>query len=108
MTCVKQKHFLEAGREIPWWFKFLSMGSSITLELPPGDDWFNNEHPGFAFCVIVAFEEHHYTDQHLDLCFKLKVKTEDGNSHNACDGGLFDYVDLDHIHWCTYSQTGSV
>ncbi|ESR54209.1 hypothetical protein CICLE_v10024102mg, partial [Citrus x clementina] len=42
--------------EIPKWFSFQSVGSCVTLEMPPG--FFNNERLfGFAFSVILRFSE---------------------------------------------------
>ncbi|KAK9178009.1 hypothetical protein WN943_027199 [Citrus x changshan-huyou] len=61
------------GHEIPEWLSFQSMGSSVTLELPPG--WFNKNFVGFALCAIVP-EYHGYT---LELYVECNLKTKDGD-----------------------------
>ncbi|KAH9648921.1 ADP-ribosyl cyclase/cyclic ADP-ribose hydrolase [Citrus sinensis] len=60
------------GSEIPEWFSFQSMGSSVTLELPPG--WFNNNFVGFGLCAIVP--DHHGDTRGFDVQCTLKTKDD--------------------------------
>ncbi|GAY56982.1 hypothetical protein CUMW_175910 [Citrus unshiu] len=54
----KEGHYVLAGNEIPRWFNFQSVGSFITLEMPP--DFFNNNRVlGFAFGAILGFSGRH-------------------------------------------------
>ncbi|CAK7323781.1 unnamed protein product [Dovyalis caffra] len=46
-----------AGSEIPEWFPFQSVGSSITIHLPPFGQ--NGRFLGFASCAIVEFQNSH-------------------------------------------------
>ncbi|KAH9648939.1 ADP-ribosyl cyclase/cyclic ADP-ribose hydrolase [Citrus sinensis] len=60
------------GSEIPEWFSYQSMGSSVTLELPPG--WFNNNFVGFALCAIVP--DHHGITRGFNVRCILKTKDD--------------------------------
>ncbi|KAH9679715.1 ADP-ribosyl cyclase/cyclic ADP-ribose hydrolase [Citrus sinensis] len=60
------------GSEIPEWFSYQSMGSSVTLELPP--DWFNNNFVGFALCAIVP--DHHGITRGFNVRCILKTKDD--------------------------------
>ncbi|GAY64347.1 hypothetical protein CUMW_232830, partial [Citrus unshiu] len=89
------------GSEIPEWFSFQSMGSSVTLELPPG--WFNNNFVGFALCAIVPEFRGDTRDLLVDCEFKLKTK--DGDWHVATyllsvwneDFGVNSSLESDHV-----------
>ncbi|KAJ4723835.1 putative disease resistance protein (TIR-NBS-LRR class) [Melia azedarach] len=87
------------GSEIPEWFEFQSMGSSITSELP--QSLLNNKVVGFAFCAVVAFEELHYGDQDFNFLCKWKVKTQDGQWDVDCVKAFYPWdsgnVDSDHV-----------
>ncbi|KAH9782230.1 ADP-ribosyl cyclase/cyclic ADP-ribose hydrolase [Citrus sinensis] len=48
------------GNEIPKWFRYQSMGSSATLEMPPTGFFSNKKLMGFAVCAIVAFRDQHH------------------------------------------------
>ena len=63
------------GSEIPEWFGFQSMGSSVTLELPPG--WFNQNFVGFALCAVVP--EYHGDTRDVQPYCECKLKTKDGD-----------------------------
>ncbi|XP_037495005.1 disease resistance protein RUN1 [Jatropha curcas] len=39
-----------AGNEVPEWFDYMGMGSSLEVELPPY--WYSNKWMGFAICVV--------------------------------------------------------
>ncbi|KDP26905.1 hypothetical protein JCGZ_18063 [Jatropha curcas] len=39
-----------AGNEVPEWFDYMGMGSSLEVELPPY--WYSNKWKGFAICVV--------------------------------------------------------
>ncbi|KAH9782334.1 ADP-ribosyl cyclase/cyclic ADP-ribose hydrolase [Citrus sinensis] len=88
------------GNEIPKWFEFQSVGSFITLEMPP--DSFNNSRvQGIAFSAILAFSDRHVDcGRWFSFSFELKVKTtKDCGTH---DTRLFqsrvNYVESDHLH----------
>ncbi|ESR55134.1 hypothetical protein CICLE_v10023348mg [Citrus x clementina] len=98
--CPKQGHFVLAGNEIPRWFNFQSVGSFITLEMPP--DFFNNNRVlGFAFSAILAFSDCHVDcGRWFSFSCEFKVKTtKDCDLH---DTRLFqsrvNYVESDHLH----------
>ena len=77
-------HIVLPGNEIPKWFKFQSVGSFITLEMPP--DFFNNSRvQGFAFSAILAFSNRHVDcGRWFSFSFELKVKTtKDCGSHDT-------------------------
>ncbi|GAY69005.1 hypothetical protein CUMW_268620, partial [Citrus unshiu] len=93
-------HIVLPGNEIPKWFKFQSVGSFITLEMPP--DFFNSSRVhGFAFSAILAFSNRHVDcGRWFSFSFELKVKTtKDCGSH---DTQLFqsrvNYIESDHLH----------
>ncbi|KAL9411646.1 hypothetical protein AB3S75_045282 [Citrus x aurantiifolia] len=89
------------GSEIPEWFSFQSMGSSVTLELPPG--WFNNNFVGFALCAI--FPEFRGDTRNLLVDSEFKLKTKDGDWHVATyllsvwneDFGVNSSLESDHV-----------
>ncbi|XP_052292139.1 disease resistance protein RPV1-like isoform X3 [Citrus sinensis] len=93
-------HIVLPGNEIPKWFKFQSVGSFITWEMPP--DFFNNSRvQGIVFCAILAFSDRHVDcGRWFSFSFELKVKTtKDCGPH---DTRLFqsrvNYVESDHLH----------
>ncbi|PRQ22432.1 putative toll-like receptor, P-loop containing nucleoside triphosphate hydrolase [Rosa chinensis] len=43
-------HFVAPGNEIPEWYNYQRVGSSITVRLHPG--WFSDKFMGFALCVV--------------------------------------------------------
>ncbi|GAY31928.1 hypothetical protein CUMW_272820, partial [Citrus unshiu] len=98
--CPKEGHFVLAGNEIPRWFNFQSVGSFITLEMPP--DFVNNNRVlGFAFSAILAFSDRHVDcGRWFSFSCEFKVKTtKDCDLH---DTRLFqsrvNYVESDHLH----------
>ncbi|KAH9726354.1 ADP-ribosyl cyclase/cyclic ADP-ribose hydrolase [Citrus sinensis] len=93
-------HIVLPGNEIPKWFEFQSVGSFITLDMPP--DFFNNSRvQGIAFSAILAFSDRHVDyGRWFSFSFELKVKTtKDCGTH---DTRLFqrrvNYVESDHLH----------
>ncbi|KAJ4721617.1 putative Disease resistance protein (TIR-NBS-LRR class) [Melia azedarach] len=78
-------NFIFPGSEIAEWFKYQSMGSSVTVKLQAAVDWcvFISELVGYAFCIILALDKHHYRDERLFLWYEMQVKTEDGDWHYA-------------------------
>ncbi|KAH9782326.1 ADP-ribosyl cyclase/cyclic ADP-ribose hydrolase [Citrus sinensis] len=93
-------HIVLSGNEIPKWFKLQSVGSFITLEMPPG--FFRNSRvQGIAFCAILAFSDRHVDcGRQFSFSCELKVKaTKDCGPH---DTQLFqsrvNYIELDHLH----------
>ncbi|KAH9726176.1 ADP-ribosyl cyclase/cyclic ADP-ribose hydrolase [Citrus sinensis] len=93
-------HIVMPGNEIPKWFQFQSVGSFITLEMPP-DFFRNNIVQGIAFCAILAFSDRHVDcGRRFSFSFELKVKTtKDCGPH---DTQLFqsrvNYIESDHLH----------
>ncbi|KAH9782289.1 Disease resistance-like protein CSA1 [Citrus sinensis] len=93
-------HIVLPGNEIPKWFEFQSVGSFITLEMPP-DFFRNNIVQGIAFCAILAFSDRHVDcGRRFSFSFELKVKTtKDCGPH---DTQLFQsrvsFIESDHLH----------
>ncbi|KAJ4710459.1 Disease resistance protein (TIR-NBS-LRR class) family [Melia azedarach] len=86
------------GNEIPKWFKFQSMGSSITMKLLPG--WFTDKLLGFGLCAVVSFPDNHESQQEFGVWCDFKFKTElDGDWHVVTDlyVGHMYYVESDHV-----------
>ena len=50
-------HFLWPESKIPWWFSHKSEESSISINLPHPDQWYNNSYLGLAACVILEFKD---------------------------------------------------
>ncbi|KAH9726260.1 ADP-ribosyl cyclase/cyclic ADP-ribose hydrolase [Citrus sinensis] len=97
---LEKIHVVLAGNEIPKWFKFQSVGSFITLEMP--SDFFHYSRvQGIAFSAILAFSNRHVDcGRWFSFSFELKVKTtKDCGPH---DTQLFEsranYIELDHLH----------
>ncbi|TXG49077.1 hypothetical protein EZV62_024952 [Acer yangbiense] len=67
------------GSEVPEGFSFRSLGSLITVKLPPG--WLNDNFVGFGLCAVVAFRGHEDNGVFLDIHFECKLKSEDGEWH---------------------------
>ncbi|KAL5778555.1 hypothetical protein ACOSQ2_009292 [Xanthoceras sorbifolium] len=89
------------GSEIPDWFSFQSVGSSITIQLRP--DWCNNNFVSFAVCAVVAFRDHHVDQKGFSVGCKLKLKYEYGVVAQGSLMGWHDgdsglrYVESDHV-----------
>ncbi|GAY32329.1 hypothetical protein CUMW_273510 [Citrus unshiu] len=101
---MEKFHVVLAGNEIPRWFNFQSVGSFITLEMPP--DFFNNNRVlGIAFSAILAFSDRHVDcGRWFSFSCELKVKTtKDCDLH---DKRLFqsrvNYLKSDHLHFGYY------
>ncbi|KAH9726286.1 ADP-ribosyl cyclase/cyclic ADP-ribose hydrolase [Citrus sinensis] len=93
-------HIVVPGNEIPKWFMFQSVGSFITLEMPP--DFFHNSRvQGIAFSAILAF-----SDRHVDCgrWFSFSVELKAKTTKDCClhDTQLFqsrvNYIESDHLH----------
>ncbi|KAH9726213.1 ADP-ribosyl cyclase/cyclic ADP-ribose hydrolase [Citrus sinensis] len=97
-------HILLLGNEIPKWFEFQSVGSFITLEMPP--DFFNNSRvQGIAFSAILAFSDRHVDcGRWFSFSFELKVKTtKDCGTHDTrLSHSRVNYVESDHLHFGYY------
>ncbi|KAH9781843.1 ADP-ribosyl cyclase/cyclic ADP-ribose hydrolase [Citrus sinensis] len=82
-------HIVLPGNEIPKWFEFQSVGSFITLEMPP-DFFRNNIVQGIAFCASLAFSDRHVDcGRRFSFSFELKVKTT-----KDC----VNYIESYHLH----------
>ncbi|TXG59571.1 hypothetical protein EZV62_014144 [Acer yangbiense] len=64
------------GSEVPKGFSFRSLGSFITVKLPPC--WLNDNFVGFGLCAVVEFRDHEDNGAFLDINFECKMKSEDG------------------------------
>ncbi|KAH9782296.1 ADP-ribosyl cyclase/cyclic ADP-ribose hydrolase [Citrus sinensis] len=97
-------HIVLPGNEIPKWFEFQSVGSFITLEMPP--DFFNNSRvQGFAFSAILAFSDRHVDcGRWFSFSCELKVKTtKDCGTHDTrLSQSRVNYVESDHLHFGYY------
>ncbi|KAH9726228.1 ADP-ribosyl cyclase/cyclic ADP-ribose hydrolase [Citrus sinensis] len=96
----KEGHYVLAGNEIPRWFNFQSVGSFITLEMPP--DFFNNNRVlGFAFGAILGFSGRH-VDCGRWFSFSCELKVETTKDCDPHDTRLFqrrvNYLESDHLH----------
>ncbi|TXG68458.1 hypothetical protein EZV62_003393 [Acer yangbiense] len=69
------------GNEIPKWFDIQCTGSVIHAELQP--DWFNHNFFCFAFCAVVAFEDH--PDAFCDIGIRCEcfLESKDGNDSSV-------------------------
>ncbi|GAY56983.1 hypothetical protein CUMW_175920 [Citrus unshiu] len=96
----KEGHYVLAGNEIPRWFNFQSVGSFITLEMPP--DFFNrNRVLGFAFGAILGFSGRH-VDCGRWFSFSCELKVETTKDCDPHDTRLFqrrvNYLESYHLH----------
>ncbi|OMO95912.1 NB-ARC domain-containing protein [Corchorus capsularis] len=58
--------------EIPAWFSYQSIGSSVSVQLPPG--WQNSQFLGFEFCVVVESPEEYVSDHRYTELFCVMGK----------------------------------
>ncbi|KAH9726317.1 ADP-ribosyl cyclase/cyclic ADP-ribose hydrolase [Citrus sinensis] len=93
-------HIVLPGNEIPRWFNFRSVGSFITLDMPP--DFFNNNRAlGFACSAILAFSDRHVDcGRWFSFSCELKVKTtKDCDPHDRwLIQSRVNYLESDHLH----------
>ncbi|KAL9437560.1 hypothetical protein AB3S75_023431 [Citrus x aurantiifolia] len=95
------------GIKIPKWFRYQSMGSSVTLKTPPADFLSNKILVGFAFCIVVAFRASDYFEHQIRRKSRPSVF---GNYEVLCDWkrksqgnldrrslGIISYVESDHV-----------
>ncbi|XP_024042908.1 disease resistance-like protein DSC1 [Citrus clementina] len=87
------------GNEIPKWFRYQSMGSSVTLATPLAGFFGNNKLMGFSFCAIIAFpDDHPNHSSYYSVECEWRVKSE-GCYRHLCSWyfGTFSYVEPDHV-----------
>ncbi|MFQ6667213.1 hypothetical protein Gotur_033312 [Gossypium turneri] len=76
VTCVP-------GSEIPEWFDFKSLGSSMNIQLPSercsNNSWIN--FPSFVASAIVSFRDFSYTRQQSDITCECRLKSRNGDNH---------------------------
>ncbi|KAL5843208.1 hypothetical protein ACOSQ4_009166 [Xanthoceras sorbifolium] len=79
------------GHEIPEWFNFQSMGSSINMELP--QNCLNRNFIGFVMCVVLAVPclDHQLKIFRRRLHWKCNLKSKDGH---PCVVGAILHNDL--------------
>ncbi|XP_031280190.1 disease resistance-like protein DSC1 [Pistacia vera] len=70
--------FLFPGNEIPEWFSFQNVGSSITLEVPPPHP--PHVYPGLKVCLVVTSQDHNKAPQYLDFRYKVITMDEHGKT----------------------------
>lgn len=101
------------GNEIPKWFRYQRMGSSVTLEMPPTGFFSNKKLMGFAVCAIVAFrDQHHDSDSRysghyehdrkdnlysLDCTWKVKSEGCYRDLRSWYFGTISSYVRSEHV-----------
>ncbi|XWS11085.1 hypothetical protein CRYUN_Cryun38cG0053600 [Craigia yunnanensis] len=74
ITCVP-------GSEIPEWFNYKSLGSSITIQLP--SEWCNStkNFPGFIVSTVVSFQDYS-DDMEFGIRCEWQLKSCDGDCHD--------------------------
>ncbi|KAK2654755.1 hypothetical protein Ddye_014611 [Dipteronia dyeriana] len=78
------------GSEIPEWFNFRSIGSSINVESQP--DWFDYNFVGFVLSIVVTpclDDQDGLDDQFCSLQWDCYLKSKDGDSCAAFAFALF-------------------
>ncbi|KAG4177036.1 hypothetical protein ERO13_A11G282539v2 [Gossypium hirsutum] len=86
ITCVP-------GSEIPEWFDFKSLGSSINIQLP--SEWWIN-FPSFVASVVVSFPER-YNGRNFGIRCECHLKSYNGDSHDlTCSFSLWGVGVLNH------------
>ena len=100
------------GNEIPKWFRYQSMGSSVTLKTPPTDFLNNKILVGFAFCIVVAFPASEYFEYQIprksrpSVFRKYKVfydwKHKSQGNLDRRSLGTISYVGSDHVFLGSY------
>ncbi|KAL5843196.1 hypothetical protein ACOSQ4_009154 [Xanthoceras sorbifolium] len=83
------------GHEIPEWFNFRSMQSSVNVELPP--NCLNHKFLGFVFCVVAAeaYPNHQHEYNLRRINWKCNLKSKDG--HPCIRRGSFWCCVVDRI-----------
>ncbi|KAJ0100962.1 hypothetical protein Patl1_05353 [Pistacia atlantica] len=90
------------GNEIPNWYSFQNMGSSITLKLLP--DLMNYKSIVFDMCIVVTSQQHHVDSREVHFRWGFMIKDEHGRlmayligpfSANSVIGNR--YLSLDHV-----------
>ncbi|KAK5786736.1 hypothetical protein PVK06_041379 [Gossypium arboreum] len=87
LTCVP-------GSEIPEWFDFKSLGSSINIQLP--SEWWSNN---FVASVVVSFPDSSFIDTNFDIGCECRLKSCNGDNHVlSCSFSLnFENQLSDHL-----------
>ncbi|XP_031257904.1 disease resistance-like protein DSC1 isoform X2 [Pistacia vera] len=62
------------GTEIPQWFNYISLGSSINIQLPSG--WFNPDFVSFIICVVVEFRNYYDEGHGLVVHYDCKLRSK--------------------------------
>lgn len=96
--CVIHRSMYIPGNEIPMCFMFQSMGSSVTLEMPPADFINSKILIGFAFCSVVKFNNYRKRNKNYTyLECAWKVKSNDDYRDVSWDVGTINEVKSDHV-----------
>ncbi|XP_010099047.2 disease resistance protein RML1A isoform X2 [Morus notabilis] len=57
LDIISTAHFHWPESKIPWWFSHKSDVSSLSINLPHPDQWYNNSYLGLAACVILEIKD---------------------------------------------------
>ena len=88
------------GSTIPEWFQHPSIGSSVTIDLPP--NWHNKDFLGFALCSVLSLEEDEIIQGPGLICCNFEFKEGPYLSSSISWTHSGDrVVETDHI-WLVY------
>ncbi|XP_034674451.1 disease resistance protein RPV1-like [Vitis riparia] len=88
------------GSTIPEWFQHPSIGSSVTIELPP--NWHNKDFLGFALCSVLSLEEDEIIQGPGQICCNFEFREGPYLSSSISWTHSGDrVVETDHI-WLAY------
>ncbi|XP_031261813.1 disease resistance protein RRS1-like [Pistacia vera] len=94
------------GNEIPNWYSFQNMGSSITLKLLP--DLMNYEYLVIDLCTVVTSGQHHVDNRVFPFVLRFTIKDEHGKMRHESGRCFYffspnpvigrRYRSLDHVY----------
>ena len=88
------------GSTIPEWFQHPSIGSSVTIDLPP--NWHNKDFLGFALCSVFSLEEDEIFQGPGQICCNFEFREGPYLSSSISWTHSGDrVVETDHI-WLVY------
>ncbi|XP_031247613.1 TMV resistance protein N-like isoform X2 [Pistacia vera] len=100
------------GNEIPNWYSYQNMGSSITVKLLPA--LINDEYLLIDVCTVITSRQHHFDDRSLPFLCCFTFKDEHGKIRNkwTCRFSLFSsnletgsrYILRDHVYMLCFSS----
>ncbi|RVW68286.1 TMV resistance protein N [Vitis vinifera] len=94
------------GSTIPEWFQHPSIGSSVTIELPP--NWHNKDFLGFALCSVFSLEEDEIIQGPGQICCNFEFREGPYLSSSISWTHSGDrVVETDHI-WLVYQPSAKL